>query len=65
MTLNAQISVTEDKGIRYMLDLRKEMNFKKDRYIKAWSVQVMVSRDKYEVLEKKESFLNDFKEEKF
>lgn len=65
MALNAQISVTEDKGIRYMLDLRKEMNFKKDRYIKAWSVQVMVSRDKYEVLEKKESFLKDFKEEKF
>ncbi len=48
-----------------MLDLRKEMNFKKDRYIKAWSVQIMVSRDKYEVLEKKDAFLDDFKKENF
>jgi hypothetical protein len=42
----AQSVVNEDSGIRSMMDKRKELNFKKDRYIKAWSIQIMVSRDK-------------------
>jgi hypothetical protein len=56
----AQITVTEDAGIRNLMDRRKELNFKKDRYIKAWSIQIMVSRDKYEVLEKKEAFEKEY-----
>jgi hypothetical protein len=56
----AQITVTEDSGIRNLMDRRKELNFKKDRYIKAWSIQIMVSRDKYEVLEKKEAFEKEY-----
>ena len=45
-----------------MMDKRKELNFKKDRYIKAWSIQIMVSRDKYEVLKKKESFEKEYED---
>jgi len=58
----AQVVVSEAPGIRYMMDVRKELNFKKDRYIKAWSIQIMVSRDKYEVLEKKEAFERDYED---
>ena len=58
----AQITVSEDDGIRQMMDRRKELNFKKGRHIKAWSIQIMVSRDKYEVLEKKEEFEKEFED---
>jgi hypothetical protein len=58
----AQIVVNEDSGIRSMMDKRKELNFKKDRYIKAWSIQIMVSRDKYEVLKKKEAFEKEYED---
>jgi hypothetical protein len=58
----AQIVVSEDSGIRSMMDKRKELNFKKDRYIKAWSIQIMVSRDKYEVLKKKEAFEKEYED---
>jgi hypothetical protein len=58
----AQVVVSEAPGIRQMMDVRKELNFKKDRYIKAWSIQIMVSRDKYEVLEKKEAFEKEYED---
>lgn len=58
----AQVIVSEAPGIRQMMDVRKELNFKKDRYIKAWSIQIMVSRDKYEVLEKKEAFEKEYED---
>ena len=58
----AQIVVNEDSGIRSMMDKRKELNFKRDRYIKAWSIQIMVSRDKYEVLKKKEAFEKEYED---
>jgi len=58
----SQIIVSEAPGIRSMMSTRKELNFKKDRYIKAWSIQIMVSRDKYEVLEKKEAFERDYQD---
>lgn len=58
----AQVIVSEAPGIRQMMNVRKELNFKKDRYIKAWSIQIMVSRDKYEVLEKKEAFEKEYED---
>ncbi len=58
----SQVIVSEAPGIRQMMDVRKELNFKKDRYIKAWSIQIMVSRDKYEVLEKKEAFEKEYED---
>ncbi|WCL82755.1 sporulation protein [Saprospira sp. CCB-QB6] len=56
------IEKNEESQIRRLLDLRKELNFKEDREIKAWGIQLMVSRDKYELLEKQSRF--NRKEEK-
>ena len=56
------IFVEEEDAIRQMMDSRKELNFKKDRAIKAWSIQLLVTRDKYLVMEKKEDFAKNFKE---
>jgi hypothetical protein len=48
--------VVEEPLITEMMNTRKELNFRKNRNIKAWSVQLLVTRDKYEVMEKKEEF---------
>jgi hypothetical protein len=62
--LSAQtgIYIIEEDAIRQMMDSRKELNFKKDRNIKAWSIQIMVTRDKYEVVEKKDEFNRSYDE---
>jgi hypothetical protein len=61
---NAQsnISLTEDSRVKQMLDSRKELNFKKNRLIKAWSIQLFVTRDKYVVIEKQEEIIDKFKD---
>lgn len=41
------LRVIEEDNIRTLLDHRKALNFQKDRTIRAWSVQVFLSRDKY------------------
>ncbi|WBM75950.1 sporulation protein [Saprospira grandis] len=56
------IEKNEEPSIRRLLDLRKELNFEEDREIKAWGIQLMVSRDKYDLLEKQTRF--NRKEEK-
>lgn len=48
-----KVYMNEEGSIRMMLDHRKGLNFEKDRTVKAWSVQVMVTRDKYEVNKRK------------
>jgi len=49
---NAQLNVTEESSVRAMLDGRRAMNFKEGRLVKAWSIQIAISRDKYEILQK-------------
>ena len=41
------LHVTEEFSIRTLLDHRKSLNFQKDRKLKVWSVQLLLSRDKY------------------
>ncbi len=50
--IQAQLSITEQSSVRSMLDGRRAANFKEGRLVKAWSVQIAISRDKYEVLQK-------------
>ena len=65
-SLHAQsnINIVEDNGIRLLMDSRKELNFKKERRIKAWSVQLLVTRDKFQVLEALEEVKKEFKDYK-
>ena len=52
--LGAQnIRIQEEFGITRMLEQRKKLNFDKDRTIKVWSVQVMIAREKYRIMERK------------
>jgi hypothetical protein len=60
--LSAQCTLVEEDAIRLMMDSRKELNFKKDRNVKAWSIQIHVTRDKYEIIQKKEEFSKNYKE---
>ena len=41
------LHITEEYSIRQLLDHRKALNFQKDRKLKVWSVQLLLSRDKY------------------
>ncbi len=41
------LHVTEEYSVRQLLDHRKALNFQKDRKLKVWSVQLLLSRDKY------------------
>lgn len=41
------LHVEEESSIRQLLDHRKALNFHKDRKLKVWSVQLLLSRDKY------------------
>lgn len=59
----AQFSVQEDSGVRRLLDQRKGVNFKDDRTLRAWSVQIMISRDKYEVLQKMQEVRSLFRDD--
>ena len=59
----AQFSVQEDSGVRRLLDQRKGTNFKDDRTLRAWSVQIMISRDKYEVLQKMQEVRSLFRDD--
>lgn len=56
-----KIHVREERAIRLMLDHRKALNFEKGRTIKAWSVQLMITRDKYEVSKRKNEVERHFK----
>lgn len=52
--LSAQsLSIFEEPGISRLLEQRRKLNFDPDRYIKVWSVQIMISRDKLRVMERK------------
>lgn len=44
---SAVLHVVEEHSIRQLLDHKKSLNFQKDRKIKVWSVQLLLSRDKY------------------
>jgi hypothetical protein len=57
------INVQEETGIRYLLDSRKSANFKENRTLRAWSVQIMTSRDKYEVLQKLQEVRSLFRDD--
>jgi hypothetical protein len=68
-SLNSQaqlrnIQVVEDYGIRRLLDQRKSLNFNKQRSIRVWSVQLMISRDKYTITETLSRFRAQFPEVK-
>jgi hypothetical protein len=41
------LHVNEEYSIRKLLDHRKSLNFQFDRKLKVWSVQLLLSRDKY------------------
>jgi hypothetical protein len=56
------ILIVEEPLISEMMSTRKDLNFRKNRNIKAWSVQLLVTRDKYEVMEKKEEFKSAYPE---
>ena len=49
---NEAINIYEDFQVTQLMDHRKALNFLEDRKIKAWSVQVYISRDKYQALQK-------------
>lgn len=61
LTEPGKVHISEDTGIRAMLDHRKSLNFQKDRLIKAWSVQILVTRDKYLVNQKKDEVKRSFR----
>ena len=67
LTLNSvsfcqNILIVEEPLISEMMSTRKDLNFRKNRNVKAWSVQLLVTRDKYEVMEKKEEFKSAYPE---
>ncbi|MCH2022001.1 MAG: sporulation protein [Saprospiraceae bacterium] len=41
------LHINETISIRELLDHRKSLNFQRDRKLKVWSVQLLLSRDKY------------------
>jgi len=43
----AILNIDEEPSVRQLLDHRKALNFHKDRKLKVWSVQLLLSRDKY------------------
>lgn len=62
--LKAQtINLEEDPAIRRLLDVKKANNTSKDKVVRAWSVQILTSRDKYEVLQKMQEARSYFKNE--
>ena len=61
--LQAQFQVSEESGVRGLLDSRRSANFKEGRLVKAWSVQIAISRDKYEILQKLSSVRAMFRNE--
>lgn len=46
----------EGQAISELQDLRKMANRQKNRKVTAWSVQLLVTRDRYEVIEKEAEF---------
>ncbi len=52
--------VNEELSIRQMLDHRKALNFDTKRKIKAWSIQVYLTRDKYLATKKAAEIKNQF-----
>ena len=52
--------INEEISIRRMLDHRKALNFDQKRKIKAWSVQVYLTRDKYLATKKTAAIKNQF-----
>lgn len=55
------VHIDEESSIRQLMDHRKALNFESKRKIKAWSVQVFMSHDKYEAVKKTEQVKNQFK----
>lgn len=56
------IHIEEEDNVRRMMDLRKELNFREDRYVKAWSIQLLVTRDKYLANKRKSEFSTKFRD---
>lgn len=56
-----KVAITEEPSIRQLLDHRKALNFDTKRKIKAWSVQVLVTRDKYEATKKVSQIKNQYR----
>ena len=44
-----KVIVNEKLAVRGMLDHRKALNFQSNRVFTAWSVQLLITRDKYKV----------------
>lgn len=61
-SVNAQkeTRINEESSIRQILDHRKALNFDSKRKIKAWSVQVYLTRDKYLATKKTSEIKNQF-----
>ena len=57
------IQVEEETAIRRLLDIKKSNNTKPDRVIRAWSIQILTSRDKYQVLQKMQEARAYFKDQ--
>ena len=58
---NTTVRINEESSIREMLDHRKTLNFDQKRKIKAWSVQVFLTREKYLAAQKTSAIRNQFK----
>jgi hypothetical protein len=56
------IYIEEEDAVRRMMDIRKELNFREDRYVKAWSIQLLVTRDKYLANKSKAEFSKKFRD---
>ena len=59
-----KVDLVEEYGITRLLDQRRALNFDKERNIRVWSVQLVISRDKYHVTETLSRFKAQFPEYK-
>lgn len=46
---DGKVVINETLAVREMLDHRKALNFQRNRVFTAWSVQLLITRDKYKV----------------
>jgi hypothetical protein len=59
--INGNVAITEEPSIRQIMDHRKSLNFDNKRKIKAWSVQISLTRDKYQATKKVSEVKNQYK----
>ena len=58
------VQITEEYGITRLLDQRRALNFDRERNIKVWSIQILISRDKYLVTNTLAQFKAQFPDHK-